>query len=227
MKNIKYKLNILLVFSFLFTLLVSPAAAKDKDESTNYLISLDKQPLSLKGNSGNFSLTFLTPYLPYPPTQERTPPENLKITSFSLSANIDGTFSQVKDLSLSSEKINKDRKISSFPAESPPSSPKLDNSLFAVSLISYTILNAADYFSTREALKYSGVREANPLLKSLAKNDIAFAALKLGFTASNVYLLQKLHQKNKTLAWVISGLCNAALSYVVINNLKVINKVNH
>lgn len=192
----------------------------DWNRPLNSWNSLHKQPLSLKKWSrDNFSLS------PYSSTSEKPYSQEQSTNHSFLTRNLNRNFSQHKNLSLSTEKENRNHRISSIPGESLPSTPKLENSFFTASLVSFTVLNAADYFSTREALKYSGVEEANPLMKPFAKNDMAFAALKLGMTASNVYLLQKLHEKNKTLAWVISGLCNAALSYVVVHNLKVIQKV--
>lgn len=216
---IKSKLNIFLVFSLLVSLMFSPIWAKDRNEPFNYLISLEKQSSPLnKLDLGEF---VLSPYFAPQKSQERL------IIDFSISKNLDSKSSLVRGLSLSSEKININQKISSLPDKSPLSSDKLDKSLFTASLISYSLLNVADYFSTREALKYEGVEEANPLLKPFVKNDMVFVTLKLGMTASNVYLLQKLHQKDKTLAWIITGLCNAAFSYVVIHNLKVIRKVQN
>jgi hypothetical protein len=41
-------------------------------------------------------------------------------------------------------------------------------------------LNIADYALTREALRYGGVAEGNPMMKNIVKNTYIFAAVKRG-----------------------------------------------
>ena len=90
---------------------------------------------------------------------------------------------------------------------------KVESALYTTSLISLVALNVADYFSTREALKHEGLSEGNPLMKPFVKNDLTFAAVKLGLTISNHLFMKSLHKKNKTLAWVLSIASNFAMSY--------------
>jgi hypothetical protein len=104
---------------------------------------------------------------------------------------------------------------------------KLSNpgaSLYKISLVSLVALNAADYFSTLEALKYSGVKEGNAMMKSVVRDPCAFAAIKIGFSALSYYSLKSLYKKNKPLAWTLSIVSNIAYSYVVSNNLRVIHR---
>ncbi len=100
----------------------------------------------------------------------------------------------------------------------------LESTLYTSSIVSLVALNVADYYSTVTALKYDGVGEANPLMKPFTKNKVLFAAVKLGLTAYNVHFMRKLHKKNKGLAWAVSLLANFALSYVVVNNMKIIDR---
>ena len=102
---------------------------------------------------------------------------------------------------------------------------RLENSLYTSSLVSLAALNVADYFSTVTALKYDGVEEANPLMKPFTKNNMIFAAVKLGLTAHNLYFMKKLHKKNKGLAWVVSLVANFAMTYVVAHNMRMIDQV--
>lgn len=97
------------------------------------------------------------------------------------------------------------------------------DSLYNASLISLVALNAADYFSTLEALKSSGVEEKNPMLTSVVKDPYAFAAVKIGFTALACYSLKTLYKKSRPLAWAISIASNLACSYIVSNNFRIIN----
>ena len=80
----------------------------------------------------------------------------------------------------------------------------------------------ADFLSTREAVKIPGLREANPLYKSIVKNDAAFAAVKVGFAALTYIGFKGLYKKNKTTAWIMSVAANALFAYVVTNNYKFI-----
>ena len=101
-----------------------------------------------------------------------------------------------------------------------PASTKLESTVFNANLLYMTVLNVADYFTTRAALKYDGMVEANPLMRPFVKSDMVFAAAKMGLTVSNYFIMKRLFQKNKPLAWVVSIATNAVMSYVVVNNLQ-------
>ncbi len=93
---------------------------------------------------------------------------------------------------------------------------------FDASLIAMVGLNVADYFSTTAALKYPGLAEGNPILKPFVKSPVAFAAVKLGFTAVSYFSAKSLFKKNKVAAWVVTMAANAALGYAVSNTVKLI-----
>jgi hypothetical protein len=99
---------------------------------------------------------------------------------------------------------------------------KLGQAVFTANLIYMSALNAADYFTTRAALRHDGMVEANPIMRPFVENDIAFTAVKAGLSLSSFFILKNLYKKNKALAWVASLAANAALSYIVVNNLKLI-----
>jgi hypothetical protein len=100
----------------------------------------------------------------------------------------------------------------------------LGDSLYNASLISLVALNAADYFSTLEALKSPGVEEQNPMLKSVVKDPYVFAAVKIGLTSLACYSLKMLYKKNKPLAWALSIASNLACSYIVSDNFRIIKR---
>jgi len=56
-------------------------------------------------------------------------------------------------------------------------------------------------------------------MKPFVKNDLTFAAVKIGMTMTNYFVMKKLFKRNKTLAWIASIVSNMALSYVVSNNM--------
>lgn len=94
--------------------------------------------------------------------------------------------------------------------------------LFDANLILMVGLNVADYFSTREALKYPGLTETNPLMKPFVKSPAAFAAIKLGTTALSYWSMKAIFKRNRTVAWIMTTASNALLSYVVANNMRLI-----
>jgi hypothetical protein len=94
--------------------------------------------------------------------------------------------------------------------------------LFDANLILMVGLNIADYISTREALKYPGLTETNPLMAPFVKNPAAFAAIKFGTTALSYWSMKAIFKKNKAVAWVMTTASNALLSYVVANNVRLI-----
>lgn len=102
--------------------------------------------------------------------------------------------------------------------------PKTGKALFTTTLVTMTALNIADYFSTKAALKQTGLKEGNPLMKPFVKNAAVFAAVKAGTTILSVWGLKKLYKRDKTTAWVLSTASNFLLSYVVANNMRLLNR---
>ena len=106
----------------------------------------------------------------------------------------------------------------------PFSGERFEKGLFTASLLAMTALNVADYFSTRQALKNTGLVEGNPLMKPFVKNAFVFAAVKAGTTALSVWGMKSLFKRDKTTAWVMTTLSNFLLSYVVANNMRLISR---
>lgn len=101
-------------------------------------------------------------------------------------------------------------------------SANVGKALFDANLVLMVGLNIADYISTREALKYPGLEETNPLMKPFVKNPAAFAAIKFGTTALSYWSMKAIFKKNRTVAWIMTTASNALLSYVVANNMRLI-----
>lgn len=97
--------------------------------------------------------------------------------------------------------------------------PNFGKSFFEVNLIAMVGLNVADYITTRQALKYPGLTEANPLMKPFVRNAAAFAAVKIATTGLTYWSMKVLFKKNRTLAWVMTTATNSLLSVVVAQNL--------
>jgi hypothetical protein len=101
----------------------------------------------------------------------------------------------------------------------------LGNSLFKSTLAMGVALQVADYFLTKEALRYQGAAEGNPLMKGAVKNPYVFAAVKVGASAVSVFLLSTIYKKNKTLGWILSTVTNSLMTYVVLHNYGALRQV--
>jgi hypothetical protein len=108
--------------------------------------------------------------------------------------------------------------VSPFPGFRP--SGDVEKSLFDLNLVALVGLNIADYVSTREALKYPGLREANPFMQPFVKNPAVFAAVKIGTTALTYLGMKALFKRNRIMAWVLTMASNFLMSYVVASNLQ-------
>ena len=86
-------------------------------------------------------------------------------------------------------------------------------------------MNVADYFLTREAMKYPGMSETNPLLRPIVNNGFTFALYKAGYIALDSYFLSKLHSSDKPLAWALSLASNLLVSLAVSHNIDQFSKV--
>ncbi len=102
---------------------------------------------------------------------------------------------------------------------------RLEKGLFTANLAVMVALNVADYFSTRQALKQSGLVEGNPLMKPFVKNAALFAAVKAGTTVLSVWGMKSLFKRDKTTGWVVTTLSNFLLSYVVANNMRLVSRM--
>lgn len=94
--------------------------------------------------------------------------------------------------------------------------------LFDANLVIMVGLNVADYLSTKEALKYPGLEETNPLMRPFVKSPAAFAAIKAGSTVLTYLSFRAIFKRNKTMGWVLTTATNCLLSYVVANNMRLI-----
>ena len=98
------------------------------------------------------------------------------------------------------------------------------DSMFDASLLSLVALNVADFISTRECLKYPHLSEGNPVMKPFVKDPAVFAAVKGGLTILSVLGTRALYKRSKPLGWIVSIASNLALSYVVSNNVRLLQQ---
>lgn len=203
-KNRKGSLKAILLITTLALLFYLPLKAEDEDHNRDRILIKSVKP------KNNMNDIFLMP-LELKSFEYSELLQNAIIEYKSYSTRL--SFTRILDESHPALKKDSHKRINPKPIE---------NSLFTTSLVTLVALNAGDFYTTNKALKYKGLREANPLLRPFTKNTLVFATVKFGMTAINYHLLKKLHEKNKTLAWAVSIVSNFALGYIVINNIRLI-----
>lgn len=207
-KRISLKCIMLFILFAVFMIFASPLAAEDEKFEDNKKITKDseKKDNIIDAESSNLSAdkSFI----------------NLKLFQLTEKKDID----RKKKLNLVQ---NKNYSFSDHQksALKPNKFKKVEKSLYTTSLITLLALNTADYFTTIKALQYKEIKEINPVMRPLVKNPSLYLILKLGVNVYAYYAMQNLFKKNKKLAWLVSILTNAALSYIVLNNIWQINKV--
>jgi hypothetical protein len=142
------------------------------------------------------------------------PPKTISLATAPIPALPDLNY---EELAVASVQILPPLRLPSFGA-----TISLEKTLFDVNLVAMVGLNVADYVSTRAALKYQGLSEWNPLMKPFVKSPVVFAAAKIGTTALAYWSFKALFKHSRTLAWVMTTASNGLLSYVLANNLHMI-----
>jgi len=198
----------LFILFAVFMIFTSPLAAEDEKFEDNQKLTKDSEQKDniIDAESSNLSAdkSFI----------------NLKLFQLTEKKDID----RKKKLNLVQ---NKNYSLSDLQksALKPNKFKKVEKSLYTTSLITLLALNTADYFTTIKALQYKEIKEINPVMRPLVKNPSLYLVLKLGVNVYAYYAMQNLFKKNKKIAWLVSVLTNAALSYIVLNNIWQINKV--
>ncbi len=201
-KNRQRSLKAIILITTFALLVYLPLKAEEKDSMGDRILVKD---IKSKNNMNDiFSMSFeLKSYENSEFLQNKSKEDKTSSTGLSVSRMLDESYPALKKDSF--------KRISPKPIE---------NSLFTTSLVTLVALNVGDFYTTNKALKYEGLREANPILRPITKNTLAFATVKFGITALNYHLLKKLYKKNKKLAWAVSIASNLVMGYVVVNNTK-------
>jgi hypothetical protein len=97
------------------------------------------------------------------------------------------------------------------------SKPAARGPIFATLEASYIGLQALDVVSTLSALDKGHV-EANPLMRGLATEPAALAAVKAAATGGTVLLARRLARRNRMAGIVVMAALDGAYSYIVARN---------
>jgi hypothetical protein len=86
---------------------------------------------------------------------------------------------------------------------------------------SFATLQALDLHSTHYALGRGAV-EANPLMNTLADNQVGLMAIKAAGTAGVIFASERMWTRNKTAAVVFMIAANSAMAWVVQHNYRTV-----
>ena len=110
------------------------------------------------------------------------------------------------------------------PGARPPSSLAImEKTAFTATLVGFVGLNIVDYFVTKKVLEQVGPDGVNPVFRAFAKNDVAFAVFKLGYTLMSCISIYSLHDTDKPIAWALSLISNFLVSYALAYNMEQIH----
>ena len=82
----------------------------------------------------------------------------------------------------------------------------------------YGAFNGMDMHSTYEALNRKGAREANPVLRPLVREPVAFAVAKAGGVGGMLWASERLRKKNRWLATALLTAANVGIFAVTARN---------
>jgi hypothetical protein len=86
-------------------------------------------------------------------------------------------------------------------------------------------LQGYDAYSTLTVLKHGGV-EANPVMKGITKNPMAFIGLKAGVTAMSIMAAERMWKNNNRVGAIVTMVVtNGLMTAVAANNAKVLSRV--
>jgi hypothetical protein len=99
--------------------------------------------------------------------------------------------------------------------------PSILPALYATS----AALQGYDAYSTMSALKAGGV-EANPLMKTVTKNPLAFVALKAGVATTSIMAAERLWKNGNRMGAIgVMVASNVGMAFVAANNARVLSSL--
>lgn len=90
--------------------------------------------------------------------------------------------------------------------------------------VSFAALQVFDVYSTRQGLA-RGATEANPLVRGLAGNGVAFWSVKAATTAVSILLVERMWRDNKAGAIVAMVVANSIAATVAAHNVRSVGRL--
>lgn len=103
-------------------------------------------------------------------------------------------------------------------ASRPVTRPRMLHALYG----SLSALQAYDVYSTRQGLAH-GAREANPSMKSIVGNPLAFIAVKSAATVVPMLIADRMWRKHRAGAILTMVVANSVMAAVAANNARVLH----
>ncbi len=116
--------------------------------------------------------------------------------------------------------------FSARPAVAPLAAPAVDvratrRGVLLPLYVSFGVLQALDFQSTRSALASGAGREANPMMNGVVGSPAGFVALKAVSGAAAIFAAEKLRPRNRVAAIVTMAALNGLYASIVSHNYKV------
>jgi len=106
-------------------------------------------------------------------------------------------------------------KVEAWMIDAPERRPTALPALYAA----FGALQALDVYSTRKAVG-RGAFEANPLMRTAAKNSGTMLAVKAATGAAAIYFTERAWKKNKKGAVILMAVINGSMAAIVARNLR-------
>ena len=97
--------------------------------------------------------------------------------------------------------------------------------LFTAIQTSSSVMTYTDFMMTSWALNTGRYEETNPIARFYGKNNGVSLAVTFGLDLGIIFAQREIYKANKTAGWVFLIATTAARAYVVIRNLKTIEKI--
>jgi len=97
--------------------------------------------------------------------------------------------------------------------------------LFTAIQTSGSIMTYTDFMMTSWALSTGRYKETNPIARFYGKNNGVSLAVTFGVDLGIIFAQREIYKANKTAGWIFLIATTAARAYVVIRNLKMIEKI--
>ena len=109
-------------------------------------------------------------------------------------------------------------------AQASDDTSKPDSTSLHIALGAFGAAQGADLATTMYALGRGGLREANPVFRSLSDHPALAGATKMGVAAATAFLLLKVHATHPRLAFWLSTAGAGAYSAIAIHNAILIQR---
>jgi Domain of unknown function (DUF5658) len=176
------------------------------------VVALSGRPVAIVRVIDPVESIALAPVVPFPPSPKTQDPGPIVIETLPITWATDWKSYQPAGIIAPPAPIVLQRKLSD---------PAFVKKLYA----GYAALQVSDIVTTTAGLNRNA-REANPLLRDIARSPAALIGVKAAATVATIFTIEKLRQRHPVAATVTLIALNATLAAVTINNVAAISAHN-